>query len=60
MNLTEIIQSKNDGKTLSKIDEMRYNFVTQRLDEEVYKGYIIAYHRTKDAKQFMKISNKIR
>jgi hypothetical protein len=59
MNLTEILQSKINGEILNKIDEIRYNFITQRLYEEVYKGYIIAYHRTKDAKAFMDISNKI-
>lgn len=35
MNITEIIQNKIQGNILCKRDEMRYNFITRRLNEEL-------------------------
>lgn len=59
--LKSILENRIDESNLSKTDKFKVQFYKEKLNEEIYGGYITGYHQTDNIQKFIKgvTKNKI-
>lgn len=56
--LKSILENRIDESNLSRTDKFKVQFYKEKLNEEIYGGYITGYHQTEDVQRFIKSVTK--